>query len=72
MSAMQCPHGGLVFELQRRLDDALHTLMNLATDDTAGRDYWHGHTDALAAALGAVQGTNASHELSRAADRLVP
>lgn len=65
-----CPHQGIVFELQRRLDDSLHTLRGLDEENYAGRNYYHGATEGLAAALGALQGTNAAHELSRSADRI--
>lgn len=62
--------GGLEFELQRRLDDALHMLRSAERDDLDGRNYFHGVTEGLAAALGVVQGTNAAHELSRSTDRI--
>lgn len=39
------------------------------TEPDVTRTYWHGVTEGLAAALGAVQGTNAAHELRLAEAR---
>jgi hypothetical protein len=71
VSADHCPHGGLEFELQRRLDDALNSLTVLDRDDLMVRSYWHGVTEGVAAALGALRGTNAAHELAGSAERIV-
>lgn len=61
---------GLEFELQRRLDDALNSLIVTDRDDTFLRTYWHGVTEGLAAALGALQCTNAANELAKAERRI--
>lgn len=62
---------GLEFELQRRLDDALNSLIVLDADDLMTRTYWHGVTEGLAAALGALQATNAAHELEKSRRRIM-